>query len=159
MAKVKPMGLIESMSGKVCEHSDVYFFRHNGKIFTGKRCHPSTKAPTEAQTAQQKHPRRHCLDGTLAHAVARKRSDKNRHRASLDNKYRNKASEVRAALLQMVRRSSRPCIAATAENRAIHLCAFPLTNDQLCVIHAETIVYFTAFGIASFVFAQINLED
>ena len=82
MAKVKPMGLIESMSGKVCKHSDVYFFRRNGKIFTGKMCHPSTKAPTEAQTAQQKHPRRHCLDGMLAHAVARKRSDKNRHRAS-----------------------------------------------------------------------------
>jgi hypothetical protein len=53
MAKVKPMGLIESMSGKVCRHSNVYFFRRNGKIFTGKRCHPSTKAPTTAQTAQQ----------------------------------------------------------------------------------------------------------
>ena len=53
MSKVKPMGLIESMSGKVCEHSDLYVFRRNGKIFTGKRCHPSTKAPTEAQTAQQ----------------------------------------------------------------------------------------------------------
>ena len=26
MAQVKPMGLIESMSGKVCEHSDMYFF-------------------------------------------------------------------------------------------------------------------------------------
>ena len=53
MSKVKPMGLIESMSGKVCEHSDLYFFRRNGKIFTGKRCNPSTKAPTAAQTAQQ----------------------------------------------------------------------------------------------------------
>jgi len=33
MAQVKPMGLIESMSGKVCEHSDMYFFRKNGRLY------------------------------------------------------------------------------------------------------------------------------
>ena len=53
MAQVKPMGLIESMSGKVCEHSDMYFFRKNGKVFSGKICNPSTKEPTENQLAAQ----------------------------------------------------------------------------------------------------------
>ena len=48
MAKIKPMALIESMSKKVCEHSDVYF-RTNKR--TGKLCNPSTKEPSAAQTA------------------------------------------------------------------------------------------------------------
>ena len=51
MAQVKPMGLIESMSGKVCEHSDMYFFRKNGKVFSGKICNPSTKEPTSTATS------------------------------------------------------------------------------------------------------------
>ncbi|MBR1809724.1 MAG: hypothetical protein IJ776_10120 [Paludibacteraceae bacterium] len=55
MAQVKPMGLVESMHGKICGHSDMYFFRKNGKVFSGKICNPSTKAPTAAQqTAQTK---------------------------------------------------------------------------------------------------------
>ena len=53
MAQVKPMGLIESMSGKVCKHSDMYFFRKNDKVFSGKICNPSTKDPTENQLAAQ----------------------------------------------------------------------------------------------------------
>lgn len=53
MAQVKPMGLIESMSGKVCSHSDMYFFRRNGKVFSGKCCYPSTAEPTAAQLAQR----------------------------------------------------------------------------------------------------------
>ena len=47
------MGLVESMSGKICGHSDMYFFRKNGKVFSGKRCYPSTKDPSEAQLAVQ----------------------------------------------------------------------------------------------------------
>lgn len=47
------MGLIESMSGKVCGHSDMYFFRKNGKVFSGKICNPSTKEPSENQLAAQ----------------------------------------------------------------------------------------------------------
>ena len=47
------MGLIESMSGKVCEHSDMYFFRKNGKVFSGKICNPSTKEPTQNQLVAQ----------------------------------------------------------------------------------------------------------
>lgn len=47
------MGLIESMSGKICGHSDMYFFRKNGKVFSGKICNPSTKEPTARQLAQR----------------------------------------------------------------------------------------------------------
>lgn len=53
MSQVKPMGLIESMSGKICGHSDMYFFRKNGKVFSGKICNPSTKEPSENQLAAQ----------------------------------------------------------------------------------------------------------
>ena len=53
MAKIKPMALIESMSNKVCEHSDVYFRtnKKTGKVYTGKLCNPSTKEPSVNQTA------------------------------------------------------------------------------------------------------------
>ena len=53
MAFIKPMALIESMSKKVCMHSDVYFRtnRQTGKVTTGKLCYPSTKEPNAAQTA------------------------------------------------------------------------------------------------------------
>ena len=53
MSQIKPMELVESMSGKICGHSDMYFFRKNGKVFSGKRCYPSTKDPSEAQLAVQ----------------------------------------------------------------------------------------------------------
>ena len=53
MSQVKPMGLVESMHGKICGHSDMYFFRKYGKVFSGKICYPSTKEPTAAQTAQR----------------------------------------------------------------------------------------------------------
>ena len=53
MAKIKPMALIESMSKKVCEHSDVYFRtnKKTGATYTGKLCNPSTKEPSASQTA------------------------------------------------------------------------------------------------------------
>ena len=52
MAKIKPMALIESMSKKVCMHSDVYFRtnRQTGDVYTGKLCNPSDKEPSAAQT-------------------------------------------------------------------------------------------------------------
>ena len=53
MSQVKPMGLVESMSGKLCGHSDLYFFRKNGKVFSGKICYPSTKEPSANQLAQR----------------------------------------------------------------------------------------------------------
>ena len=53
MAEIKPMELIKSMRKKVCMHSDVYFRtnKRTGKVYTGKLCNPSTKAPSAAQTA------------------------------------------------------------------------------------------------------------
>jgi uncharacterized protein YwlG (UPF0340 family) len=53
MAKIKPMALIESMSKKVCMHSDVYFRtnKQTGVTYSGKLCNPSTKAPSVNQTA------------------------------------------------------------------------------------------------------------
>lgn len=52
MASIKPMALIESMSKKVCMHSDVYFRtnRQTGKVTTGKLCYPSTKPDSVNQT-------------------------------------------------------------------------------------------------------------
>ena len=47
------MGLVESMSGKVCGHSDVYFAKRNGTLYTGKICNPYKGEPTAAQTAQR----------------------------------------------------------------------------------------------------------
>jgi len=53
MAKIKPMALVESMSGKVCMHSDVYFRtnKRSGAVCTGKLCNPSTADPSTNQTA------------------------------------------------------------------------------------------------------------
>ena len=47
------MALIESMSKKVCMHSDVYFRtnKQTGATYTGKLCNPSDKAPSAAQIA------------------------------------------------------------------------------------------------------------
>ncbi len=51
MAKIRPMGLIESMSGKVCMHSDVYFRtnKRNGNVSSGKLCNPFDGEPTADQ--------------------------------------------------------------------------------------------------------------
>ncbi len=53
MAKIQPMGLIETMSGKVCTHSDVYFRtnKRNGNVSSGKMCNPYQGAPSANQTA------------------------------------------------------------------------------------------------------------
>lgn len=53
MAKIVPMELIASMSGKVCTHGDMYFTtnKQTGKVTTGKLCNPSTAPATEAQKA------------------------------------------------------------------------------------------------------------
>ena len=53
MAKIKPMALIESMSKKVCKHSNVYFRtnKQTGVTYSGKLCNPSTEEPSAAQIA------------------------------------------------------------------------------------------------------------
>lgn len=51
MAKIKPIELIASMSGKVCQHGDTYFAtnKQTGRVYTGKLCNPSTAEPTAKQ--------------------------------------------------------------------------------------------------------------
>ena len=53
MAKIKPLATIESMSGKVCMHSDMYFRTNKitSATFTGKLCNPYTGAPSSDQVA------------------------------------------------------------------------------------------------------------
>lgn len=53
MAKIVPIEIIASMSGKVCNHSDMYFStnKQTGKVHTGKICNPSTAEPTAKQLA------------------------------------------------------------------------------------------------------------
>ena len=52
MAKINPMALIESMSKKVCMHSDVYFRtnKQTGVTYSGKLCNPSDKPDSAEQT-------------------------------------------------------------------------------------------------------------
>ncbi|MBR5828036.1 MAG: hypothetical protein IKY49_02215 [Paludibacteraceae bacterium] len=51
MAKVKPMILLDGLSGKVCGHSNTYFAERNGTQYTGTICNPYKGEPTEKQIA------------------------------------------------------------------------------------------------------------
>lgn len=53
MAIVKPMALVESLSRKVCEHSNVYFRtnKRTGRTYAAKLCNPYDGEPSEDQTA------------------------------------------------------------------------------------------------------------
>ena len=51
MSKIKPMILVEKLSGKVCGHSNTYFAERNGTQYTGTICNPYTGEPTEKQIA------------------------------------------------------------------------------------------------------------
>ena len=53
MAKIKPMILIDSMSGKVCSHSDTYFAIRSGTQYTGTRCNKRTTPFSEAELKNQ----------------------------------------------------------------------------------------------------------
>lgn len=46
MAKYIPMELLQSLSGKVCGHSNIYFANRKGTYYTGKICNPFTGAPS-----------------------------------------------------------------------------------------------------------------
>ena len=54
MAKIKPMVLIESMSGKVCGHSDMSFVHNKktGRVHTMKVCNPYEGPRSANQIAQ-----------------------------------------------------------------------------------------------------------
>ena len=40
MAKYVPIEMVKSYSGKICEHSDVYFAKKGDTLYTGKICNP-----------------------------------------------------------------------------------------------------------------------
>ena len=40
MAKYVPIEMVKSYSGKICEHSDVYFAKKGNTLYTGKICNP-----------------------------------------------------------------------------------------------------------------------
>lgn len=53
MAKYVPMDLVRSLSGKVCQHSDVYFAERNGSLYTGKLCKSRTTPYSAKELAHQ----------------------------------------------------------------------------------------------------------
>jgi len=53
MAKYVPILLLDSLSGKLCSHSDVYFANRNGTHYTGKICNPYKGEPSALQIAQR----------------------------------------------------------------------------------------------------------
>ena len=53
MAKYEPIEMVKSYSGKICEHSDVYFAKKGKTLYTGKICNPRTKAFSADEWARQ----------------------------------------------------------------------------------------------------------
>ena len=53
MAKYDPIEMVKSYSGKICEHSDVYFAKKGKTLYTGKICNPRTKPFSETELARQ----------------------------------------------------------------------------------------------------------
>ncbi len=53
MAKYVPIEMVKSYSGKICEHSDVYFAKKGGTLYTGKICNLRTKPFSEQELARQ----------------------------------------------------------------------------------------------------------
>ena len=51
MSKYIPIEMVKEYRGKICSHSDTYFAKRNGTLYTGKICHPYTGEPTESQVA------------------------------------------------------------------------------------------------------------
>lgn len=53
MAKIQPMDLVKSMSGKICEHSDISFAKRGDTQYTMKRCNKRTTPFSEEELAHQ----------------------------------------------------------------------------------------------------------
>ena len=45
--------MVKSYSGKICEHSDVYFAKKGNTLYTGKICNPRTKPFSEQELARK----------------------------------------------------------------------------------------------------------
>ena len=55
MAKYVPIEMVKSYSGKICEHSDVYFAKKGNTLYTGKICNPRKTAYAAAFKNQSKY--------------------------------------------------------------------------------------------------------
>ena len=53
MAKIVPMDLVKSMSGKICGHSDIAFAMRGNTQYTMKRCNPRQTPYTDEELARQ----------------------------------------------------------------------------------------------------------
>ena len=53
MAKIQPMDLVKSMSGKICGHSDISFAKRGDTQYTMKRCNKRTTPFSEQELAHQ----------------------------------------------------------------------------------------------------------
>ena len=53
MAKITPMDLVKSMTGKICGHSDISFARRGDTQYTMKRCNARTTPYSEQELAHQ----------------------------------------------------------------------------------------------------------
>ncbi len=53
MAKITPMDLVKSMTGKICQHSDISFAKRGDTQYTMKRCNKRTSEPSSAELANQ----------------------------------------------------------------------------------------------------------
>ena len=53
MAKITPMDLVKSMTGKICQHSDISFAKRGDTQYTMKRCNKRTSTPSAAELANQ----------------------------------------------------------------------------------------------------------
>ena len=51
MSKYIPNEMVKEYHGKICMHSDVYFAKRNGTLYTGKICNPYKGEPSASQTA------------------------------------------------------------------------------------------------------------
>ena len=53
MAKITPMDLVKSMTGKICMHSDISFAKRGNTQYTMKRCNERTTPYSEQELAHQ----------------------------------------------------------------------------------------------------------
>ncbi len=51
MSKYIPNEMVKEYHGKLCMHSDIYFAKRNGTLYTGKICNPYKGNPSASQTA------------------------------------------------------------------------------------------------------------
>ena len=53
MAKIIPIELIKSMSGKICQHTDTHFVTRYGVTYTAKRCNKRSTPYNETELKNQ----------------------------------------------------------------------------------------------------------